>query len=122
MTISFDMPGVAAALEALEPAQIDALPFGVVRLTDAGIVTTYSKTEATLSGFAPRRAVGRSFFDAVAPCMSTAAFRGRIDEEARRGQLDIEFGHTGDFTDPARLLRVRACSAKGGGVWLLFER
>ncbi|MET0340517.1 MAG: hypothetical protein ABW252_05925 [Polyangiales bacterium] len=122
MSITFDMPGIAAALERASAAELDALSFGVVRLSDAGVVVTYSKAEGALSGFDPRRAVGRSFFDAVAPCMNTPAFRGRIEDEGKRGTLDIEFGHTGDFSDPGRFIRVRVCAATGGGFWLLLER
>ena len=122
MTISFDMPDVAALLESLDARAIDALPFGVVRLSEDGTVTTFSQTEATQSGFDPHRALGRSFFDRVAPCMNTPAFRGRIEAEAKQGTLDLEFGHTGDFEDPARLIRVRVCSGKGGGYWLLLQR
>ena len=122
MNIQFDMRNIAAALESLAAAEIDALPFGVVRLADSGVVSTYSKTEALQSGFGERRAVGRHFFDLVAPCMNTPAFRGRIEEEGRRGTLDLEFGHTGDFEDPARLIRIRVCSARGGGYWLLLQR
>ena len=122
MNISFDMRDLAAALQTLDAAAIDALPFGVIRLSNAGIVTTYSNTEALQSGFDRSRALGRSFFDLVAPCMNTPAFRGRMEEEAKRGTLDLEFGHTGDFEDPARFIRVRVCSAEDGGCWLLLQR
>jgi photoactive yellow protein len=120
--MTFDTPEAAKTLENLSPDEIDALPFGVVRLSDTGVVTLFSKTEAQQSGFGERRAVGRSFFDLIAPCMNTPAFRGRIDEQVRSGKLDLEFGHTGDFSDPARFIRIRVCSAAGGGFWLLLQR
>lgn len=122
MIVAFDMPGVSDVLERLSADQIDALPFGVVRLSPTGIVTSFSRTEGVLSGFDPRRALGRGFFDAVAPCMNTPELRGRLEAEAQRGALDLEFGHTGDFADPARFIRVRVCSARGGGHWLLLQR
>lgn len=123
MTITpFDAPNIARVLEKLSTDALDQLPYGVVRLSDEEVVITFNKTEARLSGFGERRAVGRHFFDLVAPCMNTPAFRGRIQEEGRRGELDIEFGHTGDFDDPARFIKVRVCSASDGGYWLLMQR
>ena len=121
-TPSFDTPNIAHALESMPSEAIDRLPFGVVRLSAKGGVTFYSKTEGRLSGYGDRPVLGRHFFDAIAPCMNTPSFRARIQEEKRRGTLDFEFGHTGDFDDPARFVRVRVCSASDGGYWLLLSR
>jgi photoactive yellow protein len=121
--ITFDVPNAGQALDQLTKEQIDALPFGVVRLSSDGVVELFSKTEARLSGFGERRAVvGRNFFELIAPCMNSDAFRGRIDAERRSGTMDFELGHTGDFEDPSRFMRFRVCSASSGGYWLLVQR
>jgi photoactive yellow protein len=111
-----------ARIERLSTQQLDALPFGVVRLDADGIVTFYSRTEAEQSGFRDRRAIGRNFFTQIAPCLSTPERVRRIDEARRAGTLDIAFEQIGDFEDADRELRVRVLSASGGGVWVLLER
>lgn len=120
--VSFDAPDVARVLESLSQEKIDALPFGVIRIAEDGTVLLYSATEARLSGFGERRAIGRNFFTLIAPCTDTPRFRGRLQEAALRGELDFELGHTGDFDDPGRFVRFRVCSASGGGYWLLAAR
>ena len=121
-TVDFAAPDVARALEQLSQSEIDELPFGVIHLSADGIVKSLSKAEALASGYGSRPALSRHFFEQVAPCMNTPGFRGRIEAESRKGELDLEFGHTGDFADPSRLLRVRVCSAADGGYWVLIQR
>ena len=120
--VDFAANDVARRLEELTPAQIDELPFGVVRLTTDGVVVQYSKTEGKLSGFGDRRAVGRDFFRTIAPCMNTSGLLTRLERDAQRGAVDFEFGQTGDFADPSRFIRCRLCSATTGGFWLLLQR
>jgi len=117
-----DDDALPARIERLSTQQIDALPFGVVRLDAEGIVTFYSRTEAEQSGFRDRRAIGRNFFTQLAPCLSTPDRVRRIEEARRAGTLDITFEQIGDFDDAERELHVRVLSASGGGVWVLLER
>lgn len=109
-------------IERLSPEEIDALPFGVVRLDAEGIVTFYSRTEAEQSGFGDRRAIGRDFFTQLAPCLGTPERMRRIEEARHAGTLDISFEQIGDFDDAERDLRVRVVSAEGGGVWVCLQR
>lgn len=118
----FDDPKLAARVEALPPAALDALPFGAIRVDADGVVQLYSAAERRLSGSGDRPRLGLHFFSAVASCMDTPAFRGRIDKALAAGRLDLEFGWTGDFADAERGLRVRAQSAAGGGYWLFLQR
>ena len=117
-----DDDALPARIERLSTQQIDALPFGVVRLDAEGIVTFYSRTEAEQSGFRDSRAIGRNFFTQLAPCLSTPDRVRRIEEARRAGTLDITFEQIGDFDDAERELHVRVLSASGGGVWVLLER
>jgi photoactive yellow protein len=118
----FDTPGLAKAVEALSPQEVDALPFGAIRLNDAGYVTYYSAAERKLSGSGDRTRLGREFFGQIAPCMDNESFRGRIEQAKLRGTLDLEFIHIGDFEDRDRELTVRIQSASGGGVWIFLRR
>jgi hypothetical protein len=46
----------------------------------------------------------------------------RIEEALAAGELHIEIGHAGDFSDRMRFIRVRAMSAADGGIWLALRR
>lgn len=125
---AFDSRTLAHDIEELTAAEIDALPYGVIRLDDEGRVLFYSKAEGRLSGYGRRPALGRLFFEEIAPCMNTAEFQGRIATARALGQIDIEFGWFGDFDDPERHIRVRIVSAtqtsatQGGGYWMALSR
>lgn len=118
----FHAADLAAAVEALDVAQIDQLPYGVIGLDPAGIVRIYNRTEAQLSGRKDRPTVGHAFFADIAPCMDNAYFKGRIDAARAAGTLDIEFTFIGDFADRERELSVRVQSAGDGGVWIFHKR
>ncbi len=54
-------------LDDLDDQGLDALPFGVVCLSDAGTVLRMNRTESERSGIQRWRAIGRDFFRDVAP-------------------------------------------------------
>ena len=54
-------------LDELDDAALDALPFGVVCLDDAMKVVRMNRTESEKSGIQRWRAVGRDYFQDVAP-------------------------------------------------------
>ncbi len=122
MTLDFDRPDLAHAMEKLSLEQIDELPFGVIRVDPEGCVVLLSRTEAELSGFGKRPAIGKIFFSDVAPCMGVDGFQGRIQRAREHGHLDLEFGWVGDFSDRNRQLRVRVQSASDGGIWVFMDR
>ncbi len=120
--ITFDTPGLAGLVDQLPVDAINRLPFGAIKLDAAGAVVFYSAREAELSGRGDRPILGLDFFTAVAPCMGTPQFKGRIDAAIAKGSLDAEFSHIGDFSDRDRELAIRAQSAPDGGVWLFLQR
>lgn len=121
--LDFHTPRLDEAVERMPPDQVDRLPFGVVRLDAAGVVTFYSASERRMSGLR-REALGRSFFADIAPCMDNADFRGRIERAWSEGRIDVAFGYVSDMPSGARgvELHVRAQSASDGGVWLFLLR
>lgn len=119
---AFDDPDLATRIDAMSAEQIDALPFGVIRIGDDGVVRHYSAREAALSGFGPRNAIGLDFFARIAPCMDAPLVRGRIEKALAERTLDIRISHVGDFADRQRLLDLRAVSATQGGFWLFLRR
>jgi len=122
MTLSFDEPDLAGAVERLDSEAVDALPFGAVHVDAGGVVRFFSKAEQRLSGFGDRPRLGLNFFQQIAPCMDKPEFRGQIERALAAGRLDLEFGWVGDFSDAVRGMRVRAQSAGAGGYWLFMQR
>ena len=120
---AFDTPRLAAAVEALTAEQVEALPFGAIRLDAEGRVTLYNAAERRLSGLR-REAIGRVFFAEIAPCMDNPEFRGRIDRARATGRLDVAFGYVSDMPsgDQDVALDVRVQSASDGGTWMFLRR
>lgn len=118
--VDFDVPDLAARLERLSEADIDALPFGVIHLDRTFGVLLYSKPEARMSGFG-RQPIGENFFD-YAPKLGGDNFRGRIEQMMADGFVDFDIGWVGDFSDPKRDLRIRVQSASDGGIWMCIDR
>jgi photoactive yellow protein len=77
----FDDTDLLERLEAADDATLDAAPFGVVAMTEDGVVTSYNAAESRLSGLTPARVVGRHFFSAVAPCTNNFMVAHRFETE-----------------------------------------
>ena len=121
-TVMFGNPDLARRVEMLNLEQINALPFGVIKLDASGIVAVFNTTEAIESGFGNRLALGLDFFTNVAPCMNSDDFKGRVEDAKRRGAVDIEIGWVGDFDDRNGAIQVRIQSASDGGIWIFNNR
>jgi photoactive yellow protein len=77
--------------------ELDALPFGAIRLDKDGKVLTYNMTESKLTGRDPKRVIGRNFFTEVAPCTNVQTFAGRFHEGVRKGEMHVIFPYRFDF-------------------------
>ena len=116
----FADPGILSALEAADAAAVDRMPFGVIRMDHAGVVTAYNAYESTASGLSPERVVGRPFFSAVGPCMDNPLVGGRFEAEA---ELDEIIPYV--FSFGVRPATVRLRLLKSGSFhhrYLLVER
>ncbi len=120
--LDFDTGRLAEAMQRMRPEEVNALPFGAIRLDAAGTVTYYSETERRQSGYS-EAAIGRTFFTEMAPCLDNPQFRGRIEQALARGTLDIAFDYIADFPSGARgvEVRVRVQSAGDGGCWIFMQ-
>lgn len=118
----YDTPGLAARLEGLSPPALDRLDFAAIRVDGAGVVRALNRAAAALPGIQGEDAVGRCFFDDVAPSLAGAEVRGRIARALERGALDLELGRGFGLSDPLHGLRGRMQPASGGGFWLFLAR
>ena len=118
----FAHPALASLVAALPPGAIDDLPFGAIRLDPAGLVVVFNRTEARLSGYGDRPAIGLDFFAEIAPCTNQHGFRGRLAEGLATGQVQAHFTWVGDFADRERRLEIRLQGIPGGGCWIFLRR
>jgi photoactive yellow protein len=107
-------------LEAADDAGLDAAPFGVVAMTEDGVVTSYNEAESRLSGLTPGKVVGRHFFSAVAPCTNNFMVAHRYETEPA---LDAVIDYV--FTLRMQPTKVRLRLLKQPGrrrIYLVVER
>lgn len=123
MSESYANPFAGYDLDEMDGEALDALPFGVIQLTDNGMICFYNRAEAEMAGRDPARTIGKNFFRDVAPCSDVPQFRGRFDEGIRHGILDETFIFNFDF-DMKPPVQVRVWLKKGvqeNTNWLLTQ-
>ena len=107
----------------LSEEELDALPFGAIRLDREGTVVAYNKAESELSGCDPAWVVGRNFFTEVAPCANVRAFGGRFRAGVEAGSLFEVFPFRFEFTGGPREVWVTLFFDAGMGVaWVLVHQ
>lgn len=77
-------------LPLVTPAELNRLPFGIIRLTGDGIVTGYNDVEARHARRDALDVIGQHFFTEVAPCTNVQAFAGRLDAMRAKGAPAVE--------------------------------
>ncbi len=93
-------------VDGLGEADLNALPFGAIRLDRQGVIQTFNAYESRLTGRDPARMLGRNFFTEVAPCTNVQAFAGRFREGVARGELHEVFPYRFDFEMAPREVTV----------------
>jgi photoactive yellow protein len=78
---AFTVPGLLDRLEAMTPAELDALDFGAIAIDAEGIVRNYNAVEVRMAGLSPSRVVGHHLFEEVAPCMNNFMVSHRFEDE-----------------------------------------
>lgn len=99
-------------LRTLGSEQLDALPFGVVGLSDEGIVEVYNATEARLAGLQREGVIGTHYFAVTAQCMNNFMVAQRFEDEAEIDAI-IDYVLTLRMRPtPVRLRLLKAASAE----------
>jgi photoactive yellow protein len=104
---SFGQKDIDDILSALAPDELDALPFGVIKVDQKGTILIYNAAEASLAGLDPKAVVGLNFFRDIAPCTASSAFLGRFVEGVREGKLDATFEYLFAFPGRPTLVTIR---------------
>ena len=105
-------------LDELDDAALDALPFGVVCLSDAMMVVRMNRAEAEARGIQRWRAVGRDFFGDVAPGNQRLAEHIRAFAEGRAAERIAHTFARRVGADPTEVELTR----EGDRVYLVIKR
>jgi photoactive yellow protein len=110
--------------DVLTQGELDSLPVGMIQLDRDGRVLKFNRTESELARVDAADAVGKSFFDDVAPCTKVQAFYGKFLEGVEKRQLHTVFDYVFRFRDGRQKNVVISMfySATTETVWVCVER
>jgi photoactive yellow protein len=110
--------------DVLTPGELDNLPVGMIQLDREGKVLKFNQTESDLARVAAADALGKSFFDEVAPCTKVQAFYGKFLEGVEKRQLQTVFDYVFRFRDGREKNVVISMfySVTTETVWVCVER
>jgi photoactive yellow protein len=118
--MEFHQTDAHAVLDSSSELELDAMPFGVVRLDRAGVVLASNSIERQASGLRPAHMIGRHFFTQVAPCMNTALVARRYATEP---ELDATFDYLLALRMKSTAVRLRLLqSAASPNAYVLVAR
>lgn len=109
-------------IDRMSAEELDALPFGAIRLDKQGTILTYNMTESKLTGRDPKRVIGRNFFTDVAPCTNVQSFAGRFREGVNKGDMHVVFPYRFDFEMAPRDVSVTLFYSQQTGTAWVFVR
>jgi photoactive yellow protein len=110
--------------DVLAESELDTLPVGMIQLDRDGKVLKFNQTESDLARVAKGDAVGRSFFDDVAPCTKVQDFYGRFVDGVEKKSLHTVFDYVFKFRDGRQKNVVISMfySPSTDTVWVCVER
>src|SRR3954469_11574299 len=116
--------GVLEKADVFTESELDTLPVGMIQLDRTGKVLKFNQTESALARVAKDDAVGKSFFDEVAPCTKVQEFYGRFVEGVEKKSLHTVFDYVFKFRDGLRKNVVISMfySPSTDTVWVCVER
>jgi photoactive yellow protein len=121
------MPGTSDVLtraDVLTEDELDTLPVGMIQLDRDGTVLKFNQTESSLARVDKGDAIGKSFFDEVAPCTKVQEFHGKFVEGVQNRTLHTVFPYTFRFRDGRQKNVVISMFYSGSTetVWVLVQR
>ena len=110
--------------DVLTEDELDNLPMGMIQLDRTGMVLRFNQAESTLAHVEKSAAIGRSFFDEVAPCTKVQDFHGRFLEGVEKRNLHTVFPYRFHFRDGRQkdVIISMFYSTTTETVWVLVQR
>jgi photoactive yellow protein len=116
--------GVLERADVFTEGELDSLPVGMIQLDRNGTVLKFNQAESDLARVAKEDAIGKSFFDEVAPCTKVQEFHGRFLEGMAAKSLNTMFNYKFRFKDGRQKDVVISMFYSGSTetVWVLVQR
>ena len=110
--------------DVLTEDELDSLPVGMIQLDRDGTVLRFNQTESSLARVEKGEALGKSFFDEVAPCTKVQEFHGKFVEGVQNRNLHTVFPYQFRFRDGRQKNVVISMfySTSTDTVWVLVQR
>ena len=110
--------------DVLTEDELDQLPVGMIQLSRDGTVLRFNQTESHLARCDKQDALGKNFFDEVAPCTKVREFHGRFLQGVASRSLNTVFPYEFKFRDGRRKEVVISMfySASTETVWVQVQR
>lgn len=110
--------------DVLTEDELDSLPVGMIQLDRNGTVLRFNQTESSLARVEKGEALGKSFFDEVAPCTKVQEFHGKFMEGVKNRNLHTVFPYQFRFRDGRQknVMISMFYSASTETVWVLVQR
>jgi photoactive yellow protein len=110
--------------DVLTEDELDSLPVGMIQLDRNGTVLRFNQTESSLARVEKGEALGKSFFDEVAPCTKVQEFHGKFVEGVQNRNLHTVFPYQFRFRDGRQKNVVISMFYSGSTetVWVLVQR
>ncbi|MEM0986756.1 MAG: photoactive yellow protein [Pseudomonadota bacterium] len=106
-----------------EPHRAEVLPFGAILMDKQGNVLKYNKAEGLIAGRDPEEAIGKNFFNDLAPCAKGKRFHGEFLKFYRTGAINTMFDYEFDYKMTPVKVRIHLKSASDGETcWLFIKR
>ncbi len=117
-------PDVLERADQLAEEELDNLPVGMIQLDPSGKVLKFNQTESDLARMDKAAALGKSFFDEVAPCTKVREFHGKFLDGVAARDLNTTFDYEFKFRDGRRkdVLISMFYSKNTESVWVLVQR
>ncbi len=107
----------------MSKSEVDALPFGCVRVDDGGTIQLYNKYESELANVNPSDAMGRNFFRELAPCTNNRLVFGRFKDGVAAGALDAEVTYAFTYKMRPTLVQIHLYRDPGTKTnWVMVKR
>ncbi|MEO1233401.1 MAG: photoactive yellow protein [Myxococcota bacterium] len=120
--MSFVPDNVIQNLPSMDRSSADAQPFGVIKLSDDGVIQLYNKWESEMGGFEPSAVEGKNFFTKVAACTNNRLVFGRFKDGVSSGQMDAEFNYTFTYRMKPNPVLIRLYRDTAGNNWCFVSK
>ena len=121
-TLAFNSKDIRRKLPFLNDRELNALPFGVIKVDDAGKILFYNKYESELANVPVHEAMGKNFFTQLAPCSNSRLFYGYFKEGIVAGSLDKSYMYTFSYKMKPTLVRVHLYRDSTGNNWVMIQK